>query len=122
VLDQAAADAAHIREMEKLAISIQGRDAFLHRILPFALVAGLVAASVLISIFASVYLGAAVFGFTSIAGVVTVYLKGVFPASPIQNSAGERPQSKTKGRRKPRLAKDQADQQAISDETSPSQP
>ncbi len=61
--------------MEQRALRYQARDALLHRVLPFALVATLLAISALMAIFANAYVGGAAF-VTTLAGVVTVYLKG----------------------------------------------
>jgi uncharacterized membrane protein len=75
VLREAEASAAHVREMERRVLRYQARDALLHRILPFALVALLLTISAILAIFASPVLGGAAF-FGTLAGVVGIYLKG----------------------------------------------
>jgi uncharacterized membrane protein len=84
ILTEAKTGAEHVRQMESRAIRYQGRDAMLHRVLPFALVAILVLASTAMA-FASPILGGLTF-FGTLAAVVTVYLKGaqgqVSPVSP----------------------------------------
>jgi energy-coupling factor transporter transmembrane protein EcfT len=61
--------------MEQTALRYQARDALLHRIFPFCLVAMLLVISALMAIFANAYVGGAAFA-TTLAGVVTVYLRG----------------------------------------------
>ena len=77
----------------------QARDALLHRILPFLLVALLLIISAILAIFASPYLGGAAF-FGTLAGVVGVYLKGAMdsgkqsaaaPGSEVVGSSGHPP-------------------------------
>jgi uncharacterized membrane protein len=75
VLKEAEASASHLREMERRVLRYQARDALLHRILPFALVALLLAISAILAVFASPVLGGAAF-FGTLAGVVGIYLKG----------------------------------------------
>lgn len=75
ILAQAEANAAHAREMDRRMLAFQARDGLLHRVLPFALVALLVAVSGVMAVFASKVLGGAAF-FATLAGVVTVYLRG----------------------------------------------
>jgi len=64
ILKEAEASASHTREMERLALTYQARDALLHRILPFFLVALLLIVSAAIAIFANVYVGGVAFGGT----------------------------------------------------------
>jgi uncharacterized membrane protein len=75
ILREAEASAAHVREMERRVLEYQARDALLHRALPFFLVAILLVASTFMAIFANVYMGGIAF-FSTLASVVTVYLKG----------------------------------------------
>jgi uncharacterized membrane protein len=74
ILREAEASAAHTRDMERLAIRYQARDAFLERLLPFSLVAILLIISAIMA-YANAVLGGVAFVGT-LAGVVTVYLKG----------------------------------------------
>jgi len=74
VLKEAEASAAHVREMERRAIRYQARDALLHRILPFLLVALLLTISAILAIFASAIVGVVAF-VSTLASVVIVYLK-----------------------------------------------
>jgi uncharacterized membrane protein len=75
VLEEAKTAAAHVRAMEARVLRYQARDALLRRALPFCLVAMLLAISALMAVFANAYVGGAAF-VTTLAGVVTVYLKG----------------------------------------------
>jgi len=75
ILSEAGTSATHTRDMERLALRYQARDALLHRVLPFLLVALLLILSAALGIFANIYLGGAAF-FGTLASVVTVYLKG----------------------------------------------
>lgn len=87
VLREAEASAAHVREMERRAIRYQARDALLHRILPFALVALLLIISAALAIFANAIIGGIAF-FSTLASVVIVYLKGALgagSAAPTEN-------------------------------------
>jgi uncharacterized membrane protein len=74
VLDEAKDAATHVRDMEWEASRYQGRDALLHRILPFLLVALLLIISAVLAIFANPFLGGAAF-FGTLASVVVVYLR-----------------------------------------------
>jgi uncharacterized membrane protein len=73
VLKEAEAEAAHVRNMEHLALSYQARDALLHRILPFTLVATLLIISAILGVFANAVLGGVAF-LSTLAGVVIIYL------------------------------------------------
>lgn len=75
ILSEAAKASEHGRAVELTAAKIQARDALLHRALPFALVAILIGASAVMAIYASKVLGGLAF-FGTLAGVVTVYLRG----------------------------------------------
>jgi uncharacterized membrane protein len=90
VLKEAEASAAHVREMERRAIRYQARDALLHRILPFLLVALLLTISAVLAVFASAILGGVAF-IGTLAGVVTVYLKGAL--GPGSTANAEKPGS-----------------------------
>jgi uncharacterized membrane protein len=79
VLKEAETAATHVREMERLAIRYQARDAALHRILPFFLVALLLIISAVMAIFASAVLGGVAF-IGTLASVVIVYLKAAMGA------------------------------------------
>ncbi len=73
-MKEAEASAAHTREMERLALRYQARDAFLQRVLPFSMVALLLIISAIMA-YANAVLGGIAFVGT-LASVVTVYLKG----------------------------------------------
>jgi len=75
ILREAEASAAHVREMEKRTLKYQARDALLHRVLPFSLVAILLISSTFMAIFANVGRGGIAF-FGTLASLVTVFLKG----------------------------------------------
>lgn len=60
--------------MERQALHYQARDALLHRVLPFILVALLLMISAVLAIWANVYLGGIAF-VSTLTSVVIVYLK-----------------------------------------------
>jgi uncharacterized membrane protein len=74
ILTEARAAASHARNIEAKAIAMQATDDLLVRLLPFAAVTILIAASVLIAVFASPVLGGTAF-LATLASVVTAYLK-----------------------------------------------
>ncbi len=74
ILTEALAAASHARTIETKAIAMQATDDLLVRLLPFAAVTILIAASVLIAVFASPVLGGTAF-LATLASVVTAYIK-----------------------------------------------
>jgi uncharacterized membrane protein len=79
IFDQAEKNAEHVRTMERRGMELQGRDALLHRLLPFGGVLAFLVASAIIA-FASPAAGAAGL-FTTMAGVLYAYLTGRTPPS-----------------------------------------
>jgi uncharacterized membrane protein len=77
IFDQAEQNAEHVRTMERRAMELQGRDALLHRVLPFGGVVAFLIASAVIA-FASPAAGAAGL-FATMGGVLYAYLTGRSP-------------------------------------------
>lgn len=76
ILDEASAAASHTRVMERSVLALQGRDAFLRRLLPFGFVLAFLAASVGIAVLTkNAVWGAAGIGGTLVA-VGIAYLRG----------------------------------------------
>jgi uncharacterized membrane protein len=87
LLEEAKISSAHVRAMEAQVLRYKARDALLHRVLPFCLVAMLLAISALMAIFANAYVGG--FAFVStLAGVVTAYLKGAMDGDKAPSQRG----------------------------------
>jgi uncharacterized membrane protein len=77
ILEEAAKNAAHAREMERRAIKLQRLDTTLHRLLPFALVLAFLIASVVVTFVSPIVGGAGLFA--TMAGVLIAYLTGRVP-------------------------------------------
>lgn len=73
ILENTFNDSAHLRDMEKRAIRIEGRDAWMKRVFPFAIVSVFLASATLIAFIGAVA-GLIAFAGT-LAAVVTAYLK-----------------------------------------------
>lgn len=78
IIDEAAKNAQHAREMELRAIKLQTLDTTLHRLLPFALVLAFLIASVIIAFISPIVGGVGLV--ITMAGVLTAYLTGRAPS------------------------------------------
>jgi len=77
ILEEAAKNAAHARDMERRAIKLQRLDTTLHRLLPFALVLAFLIASVVVTFVSPLVGGAGLVA--TMAGVLIAYLTGRVP-------------------------------------------
>jgi uncharacterized membrane protein len=80
IIKEAERNAAHVRDMERQGIRAQRIDMLLFRLLPFALVAAFLLASVIIAVFVNPYIGGAAVVAT-MGGVLTAYLTGHPPTT-----------------------------------------
>ena len=78
IIEEAAKNAAHAREMELRAIELQRLDTALHRLLPFALVLAFLIASVIAAFVNPIVGGAGLVA--TMAGVLVAYLTGRAPS------------------------------------------
>ena len=97
ILAQAHANAEHVRDMDRRMLQVRARDGLLHRALPFLPVGLLLIVSGVMAVFASKVLGGAAF-FATLAGVVTVYLRGSQPTSTLGSSPPSRREPGIAGR------------------------
>ena len=72
---EAKAHATHLRQMERLAYRTQARDAALHRILPFTMVAFFLSGAVALGTYGNPWLGGSAFA-AVLGTVVGAYVKG----------------------------------------------
>jgi uncharacterized membrane protein len=77
ILDEAAKNVAHVRDIERRAIKLQQLDTALHRLLPFALVLAFLIASVIVSFVSPIAGGVGLVA--TMAGVLIAYLTGRVP-------------------------------------------